>query len=47
MKWKKFMIDYFDVNQDGVTNWWEYLIPIGIVLAIEIAAEFLAQWAIG
>jgi len=44
--WKKWWIEYFDWNQDGKTNWWEYLIPIGIVLTIEILAEFLAQWII-
>ena len=41
-KWNKFMLDYFDFNRDGQTIWWEYLIPIIIVLVIEIIAEIIA-----
>ena len=43
MKWNKWMLDYFDVNQDGETNWWEYLIPISIILLVEIIAEIIAN----
>ena len=46
MKWKKLMLDYFDWNNDGQTNWWEYLIPIGIILSIEIIAEVIANWIV-
>jgi len=44
--WKKLMIDYFDWNEDGKTNWWEYLIPIGLIFLIEIIAELIAQWIV-
>ena len=41
--WKKWWIDYFDWNQDGKTNWWEYFIPLGIILVLEIFAELVAN----
>ena len=41
--WKKWWIDYFDWNEDGITNWWEYLIPFSIILFIEIIAELIAS----
>ena len=44
--WKKFFLKYFDWNDDGVTNWWEYLIPVGIVLLVEILAEIIANWIV-
>ena len=44
--WKKWWLDYFDWNQDGVTNWWEYLIPVSIILGIEIIAEIVANWIV-
>jgi len=47
MKWKKLMLDYFDWNNDGQTNWWEYLIPIGIILLVEIIAEIIAKLIVG
>ena len=43
---KKWYLDYFDWNKDGKTNWWEYLIPIGIILIIEIIAEIIANWIV-
>ena len=46
MKWQQWMLDYFDWNQDGKTNWWEYLIPVGIILTIEIIAEIVANWIV-
>ena len=42
-KWNKWMLDYFDVNGDGIVNWWEYLIPITVVLLIEIIAELIVK----
>ena len=42
-KLKTFFLDYFDWNRDGITNWWEYLIPIFIILGIEIIAEIIAH----
>ena len=44
--WKSWMLNYFDWNGDGVTNWWEYLIPIGLILIIEIIAELIVQLVI-
>ena len=44
--WKRFFLKYFDWNDDGVTNWWEYLIPIGIILIVEIIAEIIANWIV-
>jgi len=44
--WNKFFLRYFDWNADGVTNWWEYLIPISIVLLVEIIAEIIANWIV-
>ena len=44
--WKRFFLRYFDWNDDGVTNWWEYLIPIGIILIVEIIAEIIANWIV-
>ena len=42
-KWKKFWLDYFDWNNDGMTNWWEYLIPFTIILGVEIIAEIITH----
>ena len=42
-KFKRFFLDYFDWNRDGITNWWEYLIPVFIILGIEVTAEFIAH----
>ena len=44
--WNKWFLRYFDWNKDGVTNWWEYLIPVGIILMIEIIAEIIANWIV-
>ena len=40
-KFKRWYLNYFDWNKDGITNWWEYLIPIGFILIIEIIAEII------
>ena len=32
---------YFDWNKDGVVNWWEYLIPFGFILIVEVIAEII------
>ena len=34
--WKKWWLQYFDWNQDGVTNWWEYCIPFIAILVIYV-----------
>tara|TARA_R110000796_G_scaffold139757_1_gene255876 strand:- start:224 stop:367 length:144 start_codon:yes stop_codon:yes gene_type:complete len=41
--WKNLFLRYFDWNKDGVTNWWEYFIPVVIILLIEIIAELIAS----
>ena len=42
--WKKWWLEYFDWNQDGQTNWWEYAIPFIIILIVEVIAEMIARW---
>ena len=46
-KWQQFWLDYFDWNGDGITNWWEYSIPILIILLVEIIAELTAKLIMG
>ena len=38
---KEWYLRYFDWNRDGKVNWWEYLIPFGLVLLIEVIAEII------
>ena len=38
---KNWYLRYFDWNHDGQVNWWEYLIPFGLVLLIEVIAEII------
>ena len=38
---KEWYLNYFDWNRDGKVNWWEYLIPFGLILGIEILAEII------
>ena len=40
-KLKQWYLNYFDWNHDGKVNWWEYLIPVGLVLIIEVIAEII------
>ena len=40
-KIKQWYLNYFDWNQDGETNWWEFTIPFLFVMAIEIIAELI------
>ena len=42
----KLFLRYLDFNQSGDVNWWEYLIPIGFILGVEITAELIVQWAL-
>ena len=44
--WNRFFLRYFDWNDDGVTNWWEYFIPIIIILLVEVIAELIANWVV-
>jgi hypothetical protein len=34
---------FFDLNNNGKYDWWEYIIPILIILVIEIIAEIVAR----
>ena len=43
-KFKQWFLSYFDWNHDGKVNWWEYLIPIGIILIIEVIAEIIGMF---
>ena len=40
-KIKEWYLRYFDWNQDGEVNWWEYLIPFGFILLVEVIAEII------
>ena len=43
-KLKQWYLNYFDWNQDGEVNWWEYLIPFLFMLGIEIIAEVIGSF---
>jgi hypothetical protein len=45
--WRKWWLTYFDWNGDGVINWWEFIIPFGIVIGIEILAELVVKLILG
>ena len=38
---KEWYLKYFDWNNDGVVNWWEFLIPFGFILFTEVIAEII------
>ena len=40
-KIKQWYLKYFDWNGDGYVNWWEYLIPFGFILFVEVIAEII------
>ena len=40
-KIKQWYLKYFDWNEDGYVNWWEYLIPFGFILFVEVIAEII------
>ena len=41
--WKKVFLKYLDFDDSGKVDWWEYLVPITVILAIEVLAEIIAQ----
>jgi len=41
--WKRVFLKYLDFDDSGKVDWWEYLVPITIILAIEIIAELITQ----
>jgi len=40
-KIKQWYLKYFDWNDDGKVNWWEFLIPFSFILLTEILAEII------
>ena len=40
-KIKQWYLNYFDWNRDGEVNWWEYFIPILLLLGVEVIAEII------
>ena len=40
-KIKQWYLKYFDWNEDGKVNWWEFLIPFSFILLTEILAEII------
>ena len=41
--WKKFLLRYFDLNDNGKISWWEASLPIVILIIIETLANVLAN----
>ena len=41
--WNRWFLKYFDVNQNESVDWWEFLIPIMIILVFEIIANVIAN----
>jgi hypothetical protein len=35
---------FFDFNNNGKYDWWEYILPFVIILIIEIIAEIVARY---
>ena len=40
-KIKQWYLKYFDWNDDGKVNWWEFFIPFSFILLTEILAEII------
>ena len=41
--WKRFFLRYLDFDNSGKVDWWEYLVPVFIILIIEVIAELIAH----
>ena len=41
--WRRFLLKYFDVNDDGVIQWWEVVIPLLFLLLVNLGIEILAN----
>jgi hypothetical protein len=37
---------FFDLNNNGKYDWWEYIIPIILLLCVEVVAEVIAKFLI-
>ena len=44
--WKKVFLKYLDFDDSGKVDWWEYLVPITIILGIEVVAELIAYFIV-
>ena len=42
--WKRVFLKYLDFDNSGKVDWWEYLIPISVILGVEIIAELVSQF---
>ena len=40
-KIRQWYLKYFDWNEDGKVNWWEFLIPFSFILITELIAEII------
>ena len=38
--------NFFDLNENGRYDWWEYILPIVIILIIEVIAVVIARFLI-
>ena len=36
--------NFFDLNENGEYDWWEYILPIVVLLIIEVIAEVIARF---
>lgn len=36
--------NFFDLNENGKYDWWEYVLPIVMLLVIEVIAEVIARF---
>ena len=41
--WKRFILKYFDINDDGKVQWWEVVIPLLILFLFQLGMEILAN----
>jgi len=44
--WRKIFLKYFDFNESGEIEWWEWLIPFVIIFTMEVIAELVANFII-
>ena len=45
--WRRFLLKYLDVNNDGVLSWWEVVIPLFFLILFDLAIELLANYITG
>lgn len=42
--WKRFLLKYFDLNDDDKISWWEVCVPLIFFLILEIIANIIANF---